>query len=425
MNVIRLENEGVEICQSDCGFCAKRLKGQVGGNCIQSLSKETRDIGICRYGFSFLKGFRTVLCGVRIPDYVDVNLIHEHQKRGRLVSSPEIDLKTAMEWIKVDRLSCLCDQYSRPTHDMANYIGNLRSHLENYQKYYRGKYNRIDQVALRSKKFVKAWEQYSHQPRYQVPEDWFARFNELPAIIDQLSKRVLIYQEFLSEIEKVCEEIRPFVDDAVKTHEEELVAKQHGALISLLAMPGLFAYRLQYFLRTIATLFKEEFLKTKPAIHQHNMHQTLKKLINIVGESARLMEKSFVLSGFSNQRLRVSDDLYLAIYILLENAAKYAWQGSTINVFIRDIDNVEPRGCLIEISNKSEQISEEDLTNLSKAGFIGSNARNKNSQGLGLSIVSSIVEQSGGEVSFDYNETDSLFIASLLVRSLENPQRRS
>jgi signal transduction histidine kinase len=81
---------------------------------------------------------------------------------------------------------------------------------------------------------------------------------------------------------------------------------------------------------------------------------------------------------------------------LLDNALKYADQGSTVSIDVR----VEKNNIVIIVSDKGRGIPEEDLPHIFERFYRVDKSRSRTSggTGLGLAIVKEIVEAHGGSI---------------------------
>lgn len=98
------------------------------------------------------------------------------------------------------------------------------------------------------------------------------------------------------------------------------------------------------------------------------------------------------------------------VEILLDNAAKYAAPGV---VWV----NLQRQGrgqCLLTVSNPGEPIPREELQRIFERFYRGDKARTRTgSFGLGLSIAKSIVQEHGGQIWAQSNETGNCFFVQL------------
>ena len=82
--------------------------------------------------------------------------------------------------------------------------------------------------------------------------------------------------------------------------------------------------------------------------------------------------------------------------ILLDNAGKYASSGGETLVTLRRSAH---KRCLLEVSDRGEPLSREELQNIFKRFYRGDKVRTMNrSYGLGLSIAQSIANEHCGRI---------------------------
>ena len=109
-------------------------------------------------------------------------------------------------------------------------------------------------------------------------------------------------------------------------------------------------------------------------------------------------EQGLTLESSIESGIRLSGSarhLQQAVDILLDNAAKYTFPGSTVTVTLKK----QGRHCLLAVSNPGESISPQDLKNIFKRFYRTDKARAINgSYGLGLSIAESIVREHRGRI---------------------------
>lgn len=88
----------------------------------------------------------------------------------------------------------------------------------------------------------------------------------------------------------------------------------------------------------------------------------------------------------------------LAIFTLLDNAIKYCIEPRNILIEFKDL----PTGhILISIANPSEYLSKEDIENITKKGYRGTN-KSKDGNGLGLYVVNKIIKKCSSSITFKY-----------------------
>ncbi len=101
------------------------------------------------------------------------------------------------------------------------------------------------------------------------------------------------------------------------------------------------------------------------------------------------LEEGIVINGSAAHLKQVTD-------ILLDNARKYASDGSQVTVSLKRQNR---GGCILRVTSCGEEIAKEDLENIFKRFYRTDKARSDSgSYGLGLAIARSIVEEHRGKI---------------------------
>ena len=110
-------------------------------------------------------------------------------------------------------------------------------------------------------------------------------------------------------------------------------------------------------------------------------------------------EKGLTLGSYIEPEIRINgvpSHLRQLVGILLDNAVKYSSDGGDTCV---KLSRSTHRRCILEVSDKGEPISDEDIHNIFKRFYRADKARTMNhSYGLGLSIAQSVAEEHGGRI---------------------------
>ena len=108
-------------------------------------------------------------------------------------------------------------------------------------------------------------------------------------------------------------------------------------------------------------------------------------------ESGRMLESKIepglLLKGSAGHLSQVTD-------ILLDNAMKYSYGGSTVRLTLHR----QGRHALLCVDSPGDPISPEDLRKIFQRFYTVDKARTGNSYGLGLCIAKGIVEEHGGKI---------------------------
>lgn len=103
------------------------------------------------------------------------------------------------------------------------------------------------------------------------------------------------------------------------------------------------------------------------------------------------------------------------IFNLVDNAAKYSIPKDKIEISVKALDNGEK--ALIEVSNHSEHIDEEVISNIFERFYKGKKQVHGRGYGLGLSIAKKIVEIHDGKISAEYSKNDKKIKIKVLLPS--------
>lgn len=206
-----------------------------------------------------------------------------------------------------------------------------------------------------------------------------------------------------------------FMDLADSVKQDESLSKkieQDDELFSAIEGYSLIQYRLDYHDGLLNSGITQRIEKRH--INFHKMIMKLSKLMKYRGSKK---DVDIEFHGYTNNYFSCNRDMYLASFIFIENAIKYAEQYSKINIRFRD-DRKELT--YVEIENECRHISADEMNYIYNDGFRGEQAqcRSKGS-GLGLGLAKKICERSGVELKTEFHEIDETkgkFIVSLLVR---------
>lgn len=128
----------------------------------------------------------------------------------------------------------------------------------------------------------------------------------------------------------------------------------------------------------------------------------------VIGQERRIEEKKIDILGLDSLpaiSLNADKDLiYQAVYNLVDNAIKFVDEGGRISFRI----NVDSNGVRFEITNTGKGIPRGDLPFIFDRFYKldKSRAANKNSMGLGLYIVKTIIKNHGGTISVSSKEDE-------------------
>jgi len=119
--------------------------------------------------------------------------------------------------------------------------------------------------------------------------------------------------------------------------------------------------------------------------------------------------------------LILEDDLYQIIFNLLENGIKYNIAGGTITISVHRIDD----NAVLTVQDTGVGIPAESLEHIFERFYRVDKARSRKSggSGLGLSIVRSLVERNGGQITVESTiNQGTVFTVSFPTFDMEDPQ---
>ena len=119
----------------------------------------------------------------------------------------------------------------------------------------------------------------------------------------------------------------------------------------------------------------------------------------ILLEEKKWSERGLSLSlDFDEHYITAAEDLLKQVWLnLIDNAIKFSVRGSELKIAIEE----DELSLSVSVSNTGKEISEEDKIKIWHKFYQVDNHRSKSGNGIGLSIVKSIVELHSGEVFVD------------------------
>lgn len=140
-------------------------------------------------------------------------------------------------------------------------------------------------------------------------------------------------------------------------------------------------------------------------VTRFNLSEQLRNSILLL-ESKWTSKQILMVPDFGEYYLEANEELLKQVWInLLDNAIKFAPESSTITVFIRQTEE----GLSVSITNEGPQIPDENISRLFDKYFQSDTSRAEEGSGIGLSIVSKVVELHGGQVTVDSQTNQTTF----------------
>lgn len=409
MNLIEVDGSP-SLRISTVPFCKQKLSnGDHCKNCLSFLySLPLKDISICPYGMNAIKNGKFIVCGFLIAGCFSPKKINGHKKHSPKDVFPMLTSSKVADVSEIIAVETFCEISSETTHDIAHFIGELKSLIDECNRSsYRDE--EIHAIISSYHKYIDAWDIYEKKPKLLKDDGWVADTQLIHDKLNSLVSTKKKYVTFLDSIESTENNLFPIVEHAINTKGDYFRDHKLFSFVSLLAMDSLFRYRITYYKKIMAEFFNDDSFKSEKA-YKHNCHKILKKLANTLSYSARMNGNYFTFIGRSKNEILASEDIYLAIYIVLENSLKYSLQDQPVFISFEDVGE---DGCILKVNNSSRPISRESMDHLKEKGFIGENANKGNSHGLGLHIVQQIMDKSHFSVAYRYDNTKNEFEAEM------------
>ena len=124
------------------------------------------------------------------------------------------------------------------------------------------------------------------------------------------------------------------------------------------------------------------------------LYPLVKKLQVMMRYQAKKKKIEFIIDYEQENQVILSNNIYLVVFILMENAVKHSGENAKINIDFEEDENYTT----FSISNIGPYINEDEKDKLYERGYRGKNAVSKGS-GIGLSMVKQILE----DYKYEYN----------------------
>lgn len=156
---------------------------------------------------------------------------------------------------------------------------------------------------------------------------------------------------------------------------------------AMLALYDLINYRLNV---------NNEILDINDRRIKTKIYPLVKKLQVMMKYQAKKKKIKFKIDYEQENQVILSNNIYLVVFILMENAVKHSGENAEINIDFEEDDNFTT----FIISNIGPCINDNEVNRLFERGYRGKNAVSKGS-GIGLSMVKQILEKCGYEYKLE------------------------
>ncbi len=401
MNVIFLKNKKIsEGFKCNNSFCCNKIK-RSDKTCFSFFldKKYDDDAVMCPYGFTAV--FRTgyVLCGFVSDGVCDKNKIKWIRKVSTYGSSMQCEKLSSSQMTDLINFLVLYDHQtisSHTKHELTNFIGQLKTLVENFRS---NEKEEIDVVAL-IKGYITIYNDFdSHDYGYSNVIRKIFNNNDLIAnlnnrfLINDLRKLVDLYDDFIIKTGNLSERIKTYlVNNKINFKDSS-----NNNYKSIVYMHELFLYRVRYHK---SLLNEEQQILKHVKYNWYTMTDKHSSMMEYVADKKKIAFNICKPRGRVENDFFGDENIYLALYIILENAVKFSPYGKKIYINIYD----ELNDSVIEIKNHSAYISEESIAHIFDRGFFGENSNSSNSTGLGLYLVKTIFDENNITIDASYDD---------------------
>lgn len=165
--------------------------------------------------------------------------------------------------------------------------------------------------------------------------------------------------------------------------------------------------RLTHMTTNILTLTKVENQEILTGVTEFNLSEQIRTCILLL-EKKWAKKKLKLTVDFEEFNVRANDDMLKQVWLnVIDNAIKYATPKTELKVEINDIGKY----LAVRVEDTGEIIPEEERDKIFNKFYRAEKSVDGN--GIGLSIVKSIVDLHNGEISVECNDTTTAFIIKL------------
>lgn len=172
---------------------------------------------------------------------------------------------------------------------------------------------------------------------------------------------------------------------------------------AMLCLYDMMNYRLSYTNDIVESDYKFKKMKLHPILEKLRIMMSYKaKNKNI---QLRLGENNDFITGF--------DNLYLAFFIIIENAIKHSPPSKEIEIYFENLEGV----VMVGVSNFSAKVEDDEFDKIILRGYRGKNVTCVGN-GIGLSVFSDICKKQGLKYRFEskrINKNEYLFITKIFL----------
>lgn len=228
---------------------------------------------------------------------------------------------------------------------------------------------------------------------------------ELKKIIEEKDNEIKILSDCTHDLRNIGTYFNS-LENQMKTKYPELYEEDND-FKAMLCMYEMMNYRLSYISKINEADYKIKTMK---------LHPILEKLRIILSYKAR--NKDITIKLDSNEDyIKGFDNLYLAFFIVIENAIKHSPPEKEIDIYFSS----KKDRVIVGISNYATQVYEDEFDKLTIRGYRGRNAT-PDGNGIGLSIFDGICKKQ--EINYNFkskkiNQREYMFIVEMELQKHE------
>lgn len=394
MFIVKKENNVfVNKTKIDNKYCLK-VFNDANKKCIKFLNCiENNGFYKCPYGFSIKKCDEFILCSLVVNGFSDLKSLRFKVKNNQLDFVPQIN---KCDEINFDDFYVLEREYSLKSncfHDINNGNTNILDIISSIKN--AGSCSNVANslIILFDDLFAACRACKEESQKLVQGEGFLDKYNFY-------INKINLYDSCFKVINETIAKIKTNYSQYYETN--SLCNKNEKSLYDMFCI---LEYRIVY----MNAILYENYNVSKVKL---NIHSMILKLANVFKQSAKNRNLIFKINNLSeNENLFFysTNDIFLALFILFENAVKYSIPESAISIELKKKADL----IAVRIVNKSNFISENSITHIKERGFSGENRLNGN--GFGLYIVDSICERTNTKFNVEYLYKEKIFIAELLI----------
>lgn len=215
------------------------------------------------------------------------------------------------------------------------------------------------------------------------------------------------YKESVHDLRNIASYFNAMVDEYIEAQKDKSLSSIEKSFISLYELIN---FRLDILNGSVDL--------TNILEKEQKIHPLVVKLSYLLKYKAHQKGIDINIDHVQDNSFNITKSLYLALFILMENAVKYALPNSKIKINFIETKNITK----ISIVNISDKIIETDADLLLKKGVRGSNGIGVGS-GIGLTMASELLEKMGSSLNiklFSISDNQTKFITEIELNNEKN-----